>query len=134
MQYKTLPRWTRIFSQFHTKCSLSNNKLQISNCILLCCAFKRTMKTFWERGLLAKKWLSPPKNFVMEISFNLEIFVLNYVLKRMRKRKHFSFEFNVQYIEIISVKFSTILAFSSGNFKFFQFSMNCLQKWKTYLP
>ena len=34
-------------------------------------------------------------------------------------------------IKAIPVKFSTTLTFPSGNFKFFQFSMNCPQRWET---
>ena len=42
----------------------------------------------------------------------------------------FFFKLNVKYIEMITVKFSTTLIFSSRNFKFFQFLMNCPQRWK----
>ena len=44
------------------------------------------------------------------------------------KKKLFSSTFNVMYIEIINVKFSATLIFSSRNFIFFKFSMNCPQK------
>ena len=48
----------------------------------------------------------------------------------MRKWKKISSKFNVKYIEMIPVKFSTTLIFSSRNFNFFQFLMNCPQWWK----
>ena len=46
------------------------------------------------------------------------------------KVKKNSSQFNVKYIEMIPVKFSTTLIFSSRNFNFFQFLMNCPQWWK----
>ena len=50
-----------------------------------------------------------------------------YVLGEKMKK---SFKFNIKYIELIPVKFSTTLIFSSRNFKFFQFLMNYPQRWK----
>ena len=49
---------------------------------------------------------------------------------RWESGKIFSSKFNVKYIEMIPVKFSTTLIFSSVNFKFFHFLMNCPQRWK----
>ena len=45
----------------------------------------------------------------------------------------FSPKFNVKYTEMIPVKFSATLIFSSRNFNFFKFSMNCPQRWKKWL-
>ena len=89
------------------------------------------------------------RNDLREILYNFDFFVqelqmfsifdeLSKEMKNKKKfkcregnwKKLFSPKFNVKYIEMIPVKFSATLIFSSRNFNFFKFSMNCPQRWK----
>ena len=79
-------------------------------------------QNFFDFVIFSLYWAFGRKNRVPGKNFTRENF--------FEGAKKISSKFNVKYIEMIPVKFFTTLIFSSRNFNFFQFLMNCPHRWK----